>query len=233
MKTRIATASTLILCALQPIRSHADISLAEYAFNIDGTISDSLLGDPVPAAVDLSAFDATTGLGSISFSLTGAGAHYFSTFLDHEIDEVDNTFFNEVGLVTGTPAAGQTWEIDEPDFSFGDIFSNFNAGTLDNSIGTTDPEDVSMALAWNFNLALDQIVHINLNVSESRPSSGFYLEQNDPDSEKSIFFSGLLSVTTPPPGVPEGGATMGLLFAGIAALTGFRPFKASKLLRQK
>src|SRR5688572_28622601 len=121
----------------------AEVNLFEFALNVDGTVSNPTQGDPTPAAVDLSGFDGSTGLGSITFSLTGAGSHYFGAFLDHEIDEPINTFFNELGAVSGAPQAGQSWEIDEPGFGAipGDIFDNFLGGTLDNSIGFAETED--------------------------------------------------------------------------------------------
>src|SRR5690348_9370040 len=92
----------------------ADFGLFEYAFNVDGTISDSVVPDPLPSQVNLGGFNFSTGLGTIQFSINGSGPHYFSTFYDHEIDEADNTFFNELGSNSGVPAAGQSWEIDEP-----------------------------------------------------------------------------------------------------------------------
>src|SRR5262245_43048655 len=113
MKKPIATA-ILALFALQAHQSFADISLFEFDFNIDGAIP------PDPTSVpglNLSGFDASgTGLGDITFTLTGAGGHNLLSFFDHEIDEADNGFSNELGSVSGVPAAGQSWEIDEPGF---------------------------------------------------------------------------------------------------------------------
>ena len=92
------------------------INLFEYAFNIDGAFASPLLGDTVPAGVNLAGFDTDTGLGTILVSVVGTGAHFVGLFVDHEIDEEENTFFNEVGDTGGSPAANQSWEIDEPGF---------------------------------------------------------------------------------------------------------------------
>jgi len=112
--------------------SAADIILFDFGLNIDGdTTCNEGLGCDTNGAADLggiagvgdSGFNYTTGLGVLSITLTGSGAHYVGLFVDHEIDEPLNTFFNENGNVGGTGAAGQSWEIDEPGYVFGNIFS--------------------------------------------------------------------------------------------------------------
>lgn len=182
----------------------ATIGLFEYGFNIDGVVNVPSQGDPVPAEVDMSFFDTITGLGAISIDMTGAGAHTFDAFFDHEIDEAINTFFNETGAATGIVAAGQSWEIDEPGFISGDIFENFQASVLDNGIGnsihgnTVFPDDVSMAMGWDFALAVGEQATINILLSLSPPSSGFFLTHTDPDSNESISLSSTLSISQVP-----------------------------------
>ena len=173
------------------------ITLAEYAANIDGTTSYKPgVVDPVPSGMNISGFDTDTGLGTISLTIGGAGTHYAALFVDHEIDEAINTFFNEYGNAVGTPAAGQSWEIDEPGWVFGDIYDNFLASSLDNSNGvpSTAPDDVSMAIGWNFSLVAGESANIEWLISETIPT-GFYLQQTDPDSAKSIYFSSNLEIT--------------------------------------
>jgi hypothetical protein len=209
----------LSLSAFSSTRA-ATVDLFEYGFNIDGAVSD-IGSDPIPGGVNAGGFNATTGLGSIQFSISGAGTHYFSTYYDHELDQTVNTFFNELGFTFGAPTAGQSWEIDEPGFSTnpGDIFSNFTNGTLDNSIGRATPDDVAMALGWTFNLGAFDTAKITLLTSETAPTSGFYLEQNDPDSQASVFLSGSLSIISRNPnGVPDSGSSAGLLALGLVGL---------------
>ncbi len=163
----------------------ATFGLFEYAFNIDGAVANPPTnGDPVPVAVNLSGFNTGTGLGTVLVTVTGAGSHSVSLFVDHEIDEAINGFSNEYGGVSGTPAAGQSWEIDEPGYSFGDIYANFAAGSLDNSngVGAAAPDDVSMALAWDFTLNPDEQATLSFILSQTAPPGGFYLTQTDPDS---------------------------------------------------
>jgi hypothetical protein len=146
-------------------------------------------------------------------------------FLDLEIDEPVNTFFNEFGGPEGVPGAGQSWEIDEPGFVFGDIFNNFtasdeNGSALEGStaVPVATPDDVSMALAWNFSLGTAESAEIAFLISAT-PPGGFYLSQTDPDSDYSLYFSSALRISpTGPSNMPEGGTTMALLCGGLFSL---------------
>jgi hypothetical protein len=224
-KSKLFPAITaLLLCLGLPNAASANIALFDYGFNIDGTTT--LNGAPLPSAIDASGFDFSTGLGSIGITVSGTGAHSVTGFFDHEIDEPINTFFNETGSTTGAPAAGQSWEIDEPGFANGDIFENFQAGALDNGIGTsvygdtTFPDDVSMAVGWDFVLALGEQAMITFALVDMRPSSGFFLEHNDPDSQESIFLSSTLGISPVVSAIPVP-AAIWLFGSGLLGLIGF------------
>ena len=194
----------------------ATVSLFDSGLNLDGTI---FMGDltGAPPSVDGSGFDFWTGFGDITVDVTGAGSHYVALFLDHEIDENVNTYFNENGTVNGTAAAGQSFEIDEPGFAFGDIFDNFSAGTLDNAnaVPAGWEDDVSMALDWNFTLGADQMASITFGVAANDPG-GFSLLHRDGASPDTIYFSSVLDVSTIVT-VPEPD-TVVLLVIGLLAL---------------
>jgi len=74
-----------------------EVSLFDFAFNIDGVVT----SQASPAGVSIAGFDTGTGLGTITVSLGGVGPHYVGLFVDHEIDETTNTFFNEHGATSG------------------------------------------------------------------------------------------------------------------------------------
>ena len=142
----------------------------------------------------------------------------FVSFVDAEIDETLNTFFQEFGEIEGAAAPGQSFEIDEPGFAFGDIFSNARAASLDgtNAVPESDPEDVSMALAFAIaNLGPGQTARFELLLSEDGDTlGGVTLRQRDVDPRSSatvITFSGAASI------VPEP-RTAALLALGAAAL---------------
>jgi hypothetical protein len=188
------------------------LSLADYALNIGGVVTTA--SDPLPATVDASGFDFVTGLGTllVTFHPGVAGSYFVGAFVDHEIDEPLNTFFNEFGSVSGLPAAGQSWEIDEPGFVFGDIFANFLASALDNTNGVPagSPDDVSMAMGWVFHLPAGMPAKIKFTVSTLAPA-GFFLSHTDPASDFTIYFSSNLNV------VPEPG-TIVLMSSGLVGL---------------
>jgi hypothetical protein len=188
------------------------INLYDWAYYADGTTYENFLGDSMPTTGSLD----SDGLGTLSWTTSTPGNHTFIAFFDHEIDEATNTFFNEYGAATGSPANGQSWEIDEPGYLFGDIYDNVLAGSLDNSNGVpiTAPDDVSMALGWDFSLNPGFVATIQLLLSDKAPNSGFYLSQTDPDSSVTIYYSSSLNVAP----VPIPGAVL-LLGSGLLGLS--------------
>jgi len=205
----------LLICLASSTASAATLTLFEWATNIDGTIVDNFSTLP-------GSFNPATGLGILTItSVSGAGPHSAIAFFDYEIDEIDNTYFNEYGTAVGAPEAGQSWEIDEPGYVFGDIFSNFSAGTLDNSNGVPaiSPDDVSMAMGWNFVLASDEIATIRFFLDDSLPVGAappaFYLKQTDPRSQADIFLWSDINIRSGgEPPIPEP-STIVLVLSGL------------------
>lgn len=222
-KSKVAVLTAMIVGLSASVSSAASVQLYDWNFYVDGDRYYALNHDELPAA---GSFDEETGLGTLTWTTGAAGSHTFLAMFDHEIDQASNTFFNEFGSAGGPPADGQSWEIDEPGFMFGDIYDNVLEGVLDNTNGVSagSEDDVSMALGWDFYLEDDQTAEITLNLMllslhDALPASGFYLQQVDPESNCAIYFYSSLTVSDHAP-VPEP-ATMLLFGPALAGLFGY------------
>ena len=158
-------------------------------------------------------------------------------FLDADIDLTTNGYANEFGtfislaLPPGAAAgaiAPTSWEIDEPGYVFGDIYHNLYAGALDNtnSVPSTAPDDVSMALGFSVGPMLPgDSSTITVYVSAANIGG---LEQTDPASPLSIYYNGIIEPPPPATAVPAVNAftlvLLGLLLAA-GALLALRRFR--------
>lgn len=216
------------------------------------------LAGATEAVYDITGFDFGTGLGTIKVTVNSAGNYSVINYLDLDIDETDpgdpsdDTYYNyydEWGSAHGTPDAQQRWEIDEPGFGTpalgtegvaytGDIFDNFdNPFSLDKEVNYDSndaqfleyPDDVAMAISWDFSLGANEIAEILFVVQEVAPTGGiFYLEQNDPADKftgsDSVYYYSTLDIKP----VPEPSTVimlgLGLLGLGLVAIRK-RPIK--------
>lgn len=173
-------------------------------------------------------------LGSFQFAwvnTTGAAINdlTFTLFVDPDIDRDDNTYFNEYGeflsfalpvLAPSAVIAFSDWEIDEPEYVFGDIYTNANAGALDNSNGvpaTGAADDVSMALLFRVaSLGAGETLTVTGTLSDTDAAG---LSQYDPTSNAFLYFNGYAETTTGAGSgdVPEPGSAI-LFLAGGAGL---------------
>lgn len=222
MKTlRFIFATALILCTTT-LASAATFSMYEGIIYDNGT--PSWFADPLASTN----YDFTTPQ-SWSATFSSPGTYAYGIFVDTEISEADNTFFNEQGLVAAAaPDSRLSWQIDDP--WYGTIYGNFLANALSNSNdvasapvdfdgdGIVDTNDVSMALIWNFTLADGEAVKLDFLLSSVMPASGFYLADFDPLSNETLYFSTALTPldngTTP---IPEP-STFVLLGSALAGL---------------
>lgn len=199
MRKRCLLSAKLFVFALSSLQFHIaqalpiTTSLEDWIFNIDGTIHEQFAGDPLPTTGAL-----VEGLGTLSLDVTGGGSHSVIGYFDFEIFEDFNTFFNESGAATGVPAIGQSWEVDEPGFIFGDIVDNVFAGSLDNSVGVTpgNEDDVAFAIGWDFSLLDGDTSSIDFIITDMLPTVDFFLTQTDPDLVESIYFYSVLNIQT-------------------------------------
>jgi len=216
-------AAGLWATAVLPSAADAAAMLYEAGFHLDGTTWDTGFSPPdaltdVPG-LDASAFDEITGLGTLVWTIATAGSHTLAAYFDHGIDVTDNGFSNENGSVSGAPATGQSWEMDDP--WIGDIFPNFDAGSLDdsNAVDTTSwpiGTDASMATGFDFLLSADQIATITIDIAESLTTSAFKLIQTDFVTGNTVEMAASLSIKDQ--GAAPAPATLALLAVGLLGL---------------
>ena len=239
LKVKSIITSTVVLLFILSLSNNAAasvIDIAEFTSFINATelgadsLRDSQIGFGINEfasaglALNVTNNLGADSLGTISIMLTNnSGAALtnvrFFGFLDAQIDELTNSFFNESGSAAGLVMGGGSsdsladfWEIDEPGFLFGDIFDNLLAGTLDNTnaFDSAPADDVSLALGFDIGtLAESESIIATFEIS-STPNSG--LRQNDPDSGGEFFFGGSAwkkIVEIPAPG------TLALLMLGL------------------
>lgn len=204
-------------------RAASTVDLVELAI-VDYATDGSL----IPIAIDDNPlhWNNLTGLGSIYVSVNNAGLTPFSNnflaYFDHEINQTVNGFSDEYGDAVNllSKPANQSWEIDEPGYTFGDIYDNVTINkALDNtnSVHSGFPDDVSMALGWDFTLGAGESALVTLTVGEHAPASGFYLSQTDSSGDAIYYSSGLEIKGGGPVGVPEP-STLLLVVSGLAGL---------------
>jgi len=205
----------------------ADTYVYDYIVNVNGTTycpsgsinSCSNYGGVSAIPLAVSTVDFNTGTGSLAVTLNpGVAGTYNIDMWAAQFLSVPG--FNEYATVNGSPAAGQTWQIDVPDYESdpnhtGTIISNTMADTLDNTnhvpgttdnynldcgafgSGAADPicnDNVSLALSFKFTLASSEQAVVTFDFSKSDPG-GFSLEQIHPidgndTSASELFFSG-------------------------------------------
>ncbi|MBF7073463.1 hypothetical protein ISG33_08655 [Glaciecola sp. MH2013] len=218
--------AALLLAFWFSANANANIILNEWVLNINGSVSESANGDELPG---ISSSLNSAGLGNITLEFTNPGDYFALAYFDFEIDEANNTFFNEYGSVFGTPSEGQSWEIDEPGYIFGDIYDNVFDGFLDNtnSVPENSNDDVSFAIGWDFTLLNDQIASLSFTLSDMLNTSGFHLLHVDDEvgssfsDTETVYFWSALSIedtNVNPPSEANAPSIFALLIASVAFL---------------
>lgn len=157
---------------------------------------------------------------------------WFGVFVDPQIDVALNGYQNEAGIQFGTTGTGHggtsadQFQIDEPGYVSGNIFTHLLQGSLDgtNSVPDTAPNDVSVAHGFSLgDLSAGATATISVMLSDSGDSLGTLALQTydtDPQSFDALTVSGTAQVLA----VPEpSGLLLGLIACGsFATLFMFR-----------
>ncbi len=186
-------------------------------------------------------FSQTSGLEGLRLSYActapaALAAVSAAVYLDADINQDANTWFNERGEAMAAPGGADNWEIDEPGFGadyVGDIFLHYAAGSFDNSIFNGRPglvEDVAFGLGFTPGaLGVGDQLLLEILISENAIGAGWgtvlhQWDDADGPAGDNLYLAGRYSIQRAPddpndPGVipePSGIALFGLGFALLA-----------------
>ena len=131
----------------------------------------------------------------------GPGNNQFAlAYMDYDLNLPVTGAFSDFGTIPGTPAAGVTFELDEPNVS--NVFTDFTANALKNQNNVATPGgslccDVAWALGvGGIDVPNGEQAQITFTVGTTQPASGFWLQQTNVNQIGAIGESIYLSETT-------------------------------------
>jgi hypothetical protein len=237
------SAAVLTLWCLAAVPAFGQIQDAE--LNVNGNTYSFVSGVLGAPGVNGSGLNTMTGVGAISVSVLGTSCSSCNVDLWFW-DPAGVPQFDEWGATSGTLASGQSWQIDAPPASdtadsnrVSTILANTDGNSLDdtnhvpgtasnfggNCSGSDCDGPTSMALGFNFKSpgsGFKEVITFDLSTTGCQQSASICLEDINPDTDTTIYFTGVASVvkvgvpTTPEPG------TLLLLGTGLSALLGLR-----------
>jgi hypothetical protein len=249
--------SGAVLSLFSPLVRADSIDLYDFAISVSGSANVSAdwqdLSSPDPTAFPLESFglaccgDAsggtTPGLGTISWTIVGAGTYTVNMYFDYDAAVPD---FNEFGVVNGSAPSGVGYEIFNANSTSSDIQlfgatgtpgaevygtpnnTNEVPGTGSNFLADCTTAgcnaDVGLALSYTFTIGADQKEVLTAIASTTNPG-GFSIEDVHPvDSnnaaETDVFLTGsevTEAIGTSPTPEPASGLLLG---AAMLALVG-------------
>ncbi len=163
----------------------------------------------------------------------GPGSYNIFAIFNYDID--GDGGMNEYATVFGDLAIGQVYAIDAQGASGstpGNLYSQFAGGTLNNTnnlpaCNANACPDVSVSLGYtNVVVNEGETAQITFTVSDTPPSSGFYIQQGNNGSSSSLNFSSNVTITASGGGdfgaldvesAPEPG-TIGMMIGGVGLI---------------
>ena len=129
----------------------------------------------------------------------GPGSYNVFAIFNYDLGGDGGT--NEFARVFGNLAIGQVYAVGSSGSTTGGLYSQFAAGTLDNQnyvptcAGNSCP-DVSVSLGYtNLVVPQGQNAQVTYSVSDTTPSSGFYIQQAQNGSGSTLNYSSAVTLT--------------------------------------
>lgn len=113
-----------------------------------------------------------SGLGTISSTYSAAGEYNVLALIDNDLNLDTTGFSPEFGGLVGAP--GFTYQVG----SAGSLIENFLNRSLDGTVSAIG-DDLAVAMGVSFTLLSGQQATVRFTVSETAPTSGGYLTQQD------------------------------------------------------
>lgn len=222
----------MLALVVAPALAHADSwVLWDWSAYIDGATFNP---PALPASVNSSGFDFSTGLGSLVFSFD-PGSHaagvYLAQYFEATASPGDLT--NGYATAIGGIPTGLSYQLGWPGGASPTVYENFAANALPNTntVGTYSAPpaaccDVAMAVIQALIVPVGSEGTITFNVSTTAPASGFYLQQTNNDWGANVYLTTTANISTI--GAPEPGPTvLYLLFGASAAWAARRRMRRS------
>jgi hypothetical protein len=221
--------AVLVLC-LPGVASAGNVVLSDWDGYQNNGADFNPSGGPVaiPASVNTSAFNFSTGIGSVTFSFTTPGAHdaawYEWPYYDSGFGDTIDAYGNGVG----SAPAGLTWEM--ADGNTAPLWTDFYGNALTSSSSATTYSappavccDVQLAEVFGFTANPNvSIATVTFTMSAAAPSSGFYLQTTDNDSATSLYMTSSFSETDNTGNTAPEPASLLTIVGGLALLSAAR-----------
>lgn len=235
----------VLMVGAQPAKA-GSVSLADWCVNFNGDTSTACNGGGGGGGgIDLSFFDMTlepglNTLGTVTVTLGPGLGQFVAFYADYDVDFATYGSFDDYASTGGAQPLGWSYSVNDPGATDGTLpwglvlFDQFYNNVLDNtnhqpafSGPPTECCDVAFALSMgSIDVLAGGSATATFVIGTTAPTSGFYIQQTNADTNDSIYLQGGVVVNNPVSGVPEP-STLALGLVG-GCLLAWRRLRAAR-----